>query len=68
MTDRIHSITLILENDMRVDDAESLIHAARHLRGVIAVKGNVSDSTAYMAEERAKNQLISKVYEALKDA
>lgn len=43
MTDRIHSIILVLAEDIRIDDAESLIAAAKQFRGVIDVTPNVAD-------------------------
>lgn len=53
MTDRVHSLTVILAEDIRTDDVEPLQNAIRHLRGVIAVEGNVSNVESKMAEERA---------------
>lgn len=32
MTDRFHSLTVVLEGNIREDDAESLINAILHLR------------------------------------
>jgi hypothetical protein len=42
MTDRFHSLTVVLEKDMRDDDAKSLQEAISHLRGVCMVTGNTS--------------------------
>jgi hypothetical protein len=61
MTDRLHTLTVVLETDMRVDDAESLISAIRQLRGVLSVTGEVSDMTAHMAQERARRELGQKI-------
>lgn len=41
MIDHIHSITLVLEQDLREDDAEALISACRLLRNVVTVIPNV---------------------------
>lgn len=35
MTDRYHTLTVVLERDMRDDDAAALIAAIGQLRGVI---------------------------------
>lgn len=57
MTDRINSLTVVLEKDIRDDDIKPLINALKMMRGVIAVECNVSDYVVYMAEERAKHNL-----------
>lgn len=66
MTDRIHSITLVLEADLREDDAQSLLAAVRMLKGVISAAGNVSNITDYIAQARVRleygQQLLAIVY------
>lgn len=57
MTDRYNTLTVVLEHDIREDDAEVLLSAIRQLRGVLSVTGNVADTTAHMAEERARHKL-----------
>jgi len=61
MTDRYHSLTVVLEENTREDDAEMLINAIRMLHGVIAVSGNVVDSTLFTAESRARTELLDKI-------
>lgn len=65
MTDRLHSLTVVLDNNYRDDDAESLILAIMQLRGVCAVKGDVADSESYMAEARAKTNLRKALFKLL---
>lgn len=65
MTDRIHSITLVLDKDVREDDAEALLLACRSFRGVITVTPNVSDFTSHMAEQRARTEIGNAVFAAL---
>ena len=65
MTDRIHSITLVLDKDTRIDDAEALIGACYQFRSVIAVTPNVTDFTAHVAEERARSELIRRVLKTI---
>jgi hypothetical protein len=57
MTDRINYLTVVLEQNMRSDDCESLINAIRMIRGVLSVTPNVADPDHHMAEERARQEL-----------
>lgn len=65
MTDRINSITLFLDRDIRIDDAEGLIAAARHLKGVISVEPNVVSIDSKLAEQRALQELRDKIRDVL---
>ena len=65
MTERINSITLFLERDIRIDDAEGLIAATRHLKGVIDVQPNVVSLDSKLAEQRALQELRSKIGDIL---
>ena len=65
MTDRIHSITVVLEQNVRVDDAERILDALRMVRGVISAEGNVADLDSHMAESRARTDLHKKMFEVI---
>ena len=65
MTDRVHSLTVVLDHDIRVDDVETLANAIRMLKGVLNVTGEVSDMTSYMAEERARHELGGKLLDVI---
>lgn len=65
MTDRFNTLTVVLEKDMRDDDAEGLIEAIQRLRGVLSVTGNVANGNSWMAEERARHDLGQKLWEIL---
>ena len=65
MTDRYHTLTVVLEADIRTDDAEGLIEAIKRMRGVLSVAGEVSDLDSHMAEERARRELGQKLWEIL---
>lgn len=65
MTDRIHSITITLDSDIRIDDAASLLLACRAFRGVIAVTPNVADIEDHVAQERARAELGRKLMDIL---
>ena len=66
MTDRYHSITVVLEKDMRDDDVRAILEAIKQFRGVLTATGVVADLSSMMAEERARHeigkQLIDIVY------
>jgi hypothetical protein len=61
MTARFHSLTVVLEDDTRDDDARTIMDAIAALRGVADVSGVVSDPVSHMAEVRARQELGKKV-------
>ncbi len=65
MTDRVHSLTVVLERDMRTDDVESLENAIRMLKGVLSVDQHISDHTAWMAQQRAREALREQMIQVL---
>lgn len=65
MTDRLNTLTVVLEQPIRDDDAEVIINAIKMVKGVLSVKGNVADHTEYMAEERARQDLGQKLWEVI---
>lgn len=67
MTDRVHSLTVVLDQNYREDDVQTLVDAIKCLRGVLAVKKDVADHESYMAEERAKERYRDRVINALLD-
>ncbi len=50
---------------MRLDDCEAILTAIRMTKGVLKATPNVVDSRDWMAEERARNELRKKLWEAL---
>lgn len=65
MSDRIHSLTVVLENDVKEDALQWLYIAIRQLRGVLDVQGNVADPVSFMAVARAKSEMRAKILEIL---
>lgn len=65
MTDRLNGVWVAFENDIREDDAESLINAIKRLRGVLSVKTNVVDFNGWIAEERVRRELGEKLLSIL---
>jgi len=66
MTNRFHSLTVALTDDIREDDAQCLVEAIKLLRGVAGVKGNVSDPGFYTAVVRAQHVTEQKLWDALR--
>lgn len=62
MTDRYNSLTVVLDRNIRCDDAQGLMQAIKQLRGVISVSGNVADLTGHIAEQRAVAALRDKIW------
>lgn len=58
MTDRIRTLTVLLEKDVRIDDAERYVEAIRMLSGVRKViLGEPMDIDKWMAIETARADL-----------
>lgn len=57
MTDRFNALTVVLERDIREDDAEPLIAAIRQLRGVLSVEPHVSNLSDLIAESRVRREI-----------
>ena len=65
MTDRLHSLTVVLSENLRTDDAAPLIAAISQLKGVLSVTGIVADFSDHMAVERARHDLGTKLWSVL---
>ncbi|MAF04398.1 hypothetical protein [Herbaspirillum sp.] len=65
MTDRIHSFTVVLDEDIREDDAVAVAKAILLIRGVLGVESNVSDPGQYVAEARVRRDLGDKLWAVL---
>lgn len=65
MSDRCRSLTVVLDTNMRVDDAERIMAAIGALKCVISVKANVSDLTEHIAIETTRRELGEKLWAVL---
>jgi hypothetical protein len=65
MTDRYNAIVVVLENDIRDDDAEPILDAIRMIKGVIRVTPNVSDIDNHIAYQKAEYHLRGRLWDAL---
>lgn len=63
MTDRFFALTVILNKDIREDDAEAIIQAIQMIKGVGKVQPHISSPEFITAEFRAQNELRDKILE-----
>ena len=66
MSDRTRCMVVVLDDDYRTDDAQSIIDAIKMVRGVDSVSVRVSDITQHVAIETARAELRRKLHEALR--
>ncbi len=62
MTDRLKGYLVVLERDIREDDAEPILEALKMIKGVMEVKPYVTKSEDSILEIRTKNKMIEKFY------
>ena len=67
MSDRYNYLTVVLERDLKDEEAEPLIAAIKQLRGVLSVAPNVTDATALLAEERVRSELRKKLWQIMRE-
>ena len=65
MSDSFHSLSVVLAQDMRADDAEATIAAIKQIRGVLDVSGEVADMSTHMAQTRARDDIAEKLWKVL---
>lgn len=62
MTDRIHGVVVVLDKDIRIDDAEaSVLVAIRQIKGVVAVRPLTADVTNNIIRARLRAELVPKL-------
>ena len=61
MSDKVESLTVVLEKPVSEQEAACLTAAIQMLKGVLSVKTHVSDISTYIAETRAKNDIAMKI-------
>lgn len=67
MTDRVEALTIVLDEDVREDDVESLIHAILHFKGVIAVTKNKVQVDSYVARERVRREMLQNIHSLINE-
>jgi hypothetical protein len=66
VTDRIQSLTVVLDGDYRVDDAEAIIEAISMIRGVqVVATTKPIDMDDYLARARVGNEFQKEILAAL---
>lgn len=69
MTDRIHSLTVVFDESMRIDDAQAYIDAMMMFSGVVEVVPNISEISAEnVGKIRAKQELLSAVLTLIRES
>ena len=68
MSSQYHSLTVVLEKNLRDEELEPLIHAIGMMRHVLSVKGNVSNLDVHCAEERAKYTVVERLVKIVTDS
>ena len=66
MTDRLKGFVVVLNADIREDDAQPILDAIRQLRGVLTVQPIVAGIDDFIAEERAKQKFLDKFMEVMR--
>lgn len=66
MTDRVNGLTVYLEEDYRIDDVQAIIDSITMTRGVLKVEPIIVDSSTFIAEERGKFEIKTKIYDFLR--
>ena len=67
MTDRYNALVVVLDREMRSDDAEATINAIGMIKGVLSVTPNIVDIGSYTAEMHAKRILEGKILDIFKE-
>jgi len=65
MSDRLNSLTVVLEKEMKTEDAELIINAIKMIRGVANIIPGVATSENQIAKEMARLDLIKGIYKVL---
>lgn len=65
MTTRLKGFTVVLEKDMREDDAEPLRLAIAQMRGVLSVAPVEACGNDFFATHRVRSELGTKLWEIL---
>lgn len=65
MTDRHAAYVVVLDEEVREDQAEGILTALRMVKGVTSVRPVTSNVTLQIAEEQAVSRLRGKVLDAV---
>lgn len=65
MSDRIKTITVVLERDTRTEDCEAILNAIRMTKDVLSATPNVADGMEHMAVGRKRREMRNNVWKAI---
>lgn len=63
MTDRVKGFTVVLKEDVRVDDVEATMNAIAMIKGVCEIYPHIVDAEDEMNRMRIKSELRKKFYD-----
>ena len=66
MSDRVNSLLVILDKDMRDDDVQALVDAIRMMKNVNSVSMNVSDPDTQVAVMRERSRVNNALLDLIK--
>ncbi len=67
MTDRYNAFIVILERDLRDDDAQDTINAIKQIKGVLDVQPQVSNGSDIVTKMRLRTEIEQKLFSVLRD-
>lgn len=65
MTDRLKGFLVVLDDDMREDDAQPILDAIRQLRHVLSVTPMVAEHGDYSARVRVLHEIRAKILDVV---
>ena len=66
MTDRVNTLTVVLEQEMRIDDVEDILTSIRMVRGVLDVTPRLDIDDHWAARRQARHELVMQLWDVLK--
>lgn len=67
MTDRVASLTVIFEHDLRDDDVQPIVDAISQLRGVLDVRPTVIGTDHVVAKAQARGEIFARLTKVIAD-
>lgn len=65
MSDRIQAFTVVLDKDIRDDDAESTLQALSMVKGVAAVFPVIAEAGDMIQRMRVRHEIRMRIYQAI---
>jgi len=67
MSDRIRTLTVVLDKDYRDDDCEHIINAILMVKGVISVDPHINNLQDYVARSTSTHDLGMKIIDVINE-